>query len=90
MTSTNQTFRKATNSPGGRQTAETAKSFGDEVSDFAGDVGRMAGKQYARAQDIAADAYDETHAAMSRNPLLAIAIALGIGFLFGVLTGGRR
>lgn len=90
MTSANQTFRQATNSPGGRQTAEAAKSVGDEVSNFAGDVGRMAGKQYARAQDIAVDAYDETHAAMSRNPLLAMGIALGIGFLFGALTGGRR
>ena len=90
MTSANQSFRQAANAPSGRRAAETAKSIGDEVSDFAGDVGRMAGKQYARAQDMAVDAYDETHAAISRNPLLAIGIALGIGFLFGALTSARR
>jgi hypothetical protein len=47
MTSANQTFRQAANSPVGRQAAETAKSIGEEVSDLAGDVGRMAAR-YAR------------------------------------------
>jgi ElaB/YqjD/DUF883 family membrane-anchored ribosome-binding protein len=60
------------------------------VSDFAGDVGRMASKQYARAQDMALDAFDDTYAAMKRNPLLTLGIALGIGFLLGVLTSVRR
>ncbi len=90
MTSANQSFRQVAESPSSRRAAETAKSIGDEVSDFAGDVGRIAGKQYGRAQDMAVDAYDETHAAISRNPLLAIGIALGVGFLFGALTSVRR
>jgi ElaB/YqjD/DUF883 family membrane-anchored ribosome-binding protein len=56
------------------------------VSDFAGDVGRMASKQYDRAQDMAVDAFDETSEAIRRNPLLALGILLGIGFLIvGVL-----
>ena len=88
MTSTNQSFRQA--APTSRQAAETAKSIGEEVSDFAGDAGRMASKQYGRAQDVAVDAFDETYAAMKRNPLLTLAIALGIGFLLGVLTSVRR
>jgi hypothetical protein len=46
MTTTNEAYRKAANSPAGRQAAETAKSIGEEVSDFAGDVGRMTSKQY--------------------------------------------
>jgi ElaB/YqjD/DUF883 family membrane-anchored ribosome-binding protein len=50
----------------------------------------MAGKQYGRAQDMAVDTFDETYAAMRRNPLLTLGIALGIGFAFGVLTGVRR
>jgi ElaB/YqjD/DUF883 family membrane-anchored ribosome-binding protein len=50
----------------------------------------MASKQYDRAQDVAVDALDETYAAMKRNPLVTLAIALGIGFLFGVLAGVRR
>ena len=90
MTFTNQSFRQAANSPTGRQAAETAKSIGEEVSDFAGDVGRMASKQYDRAQDVAVDALDETYAAMRRNPLVTLAIALGISFLFGVLASVRR
>ena len=88
MTSTNQSFRQA--APTSRQAAETAKSIGEEVSDFAGDVGRMASKQYGRAQVVAVDAFDETYAAMKRNPLHTLAIALGIGFLLGVLTSVRR
>jgi ElaB/YqjD/DUF883 family membrane-anchored ribosome-binding protein len=90
MTSATQTFRQAANSPAGRQAAETTKSIGEEVSEFAGDVGRMASKQYGRAQDMAVDAFDETHAAIRRNPLLSLGIALGIGFLLGVLTSVRR
>ena len=90
MTSANESFRQAANSPASRQSAERAKSIGEEVSDFAGDVGRMASRQYGRAQDMAVDAFDETYAAMKRNPLLTLAIALGIGFLLGVLTSVRR
>jgi len=50
----------------------------------------MASKQYGRAQDMALDAFDDTYAAMKRNPLLTLGIALGIGFLLGVLTSVRR
>ena len=96
MTTANQAYRQAANSPAGRQAADTvksaadtAKSIGDEVTDFAGDVSRMAGKQFGHAQDIAADAYDEAHAAVRRNPLVALAIALGVGFLFGVVSSRR-
>jgi ElaB/YqjD/DUF883 family membrane-anchored ribosome-binding protein len=88
MTSADQSFRQDANSPAGRQASETAKTIGEEVSDFAGDVGRMASKQYA--QDMAVDALDDTYAAMKRNPLLTLGIALGIGFLLGVLTSVRR
>jgi ElaB/YqjD/DUF883 family membrane-anchored ribosome-binding protein len=96
MTTANQAYRQAANSPAGRHAADAAKSaadaaksIGDEVSDFAGDVSRMAGKQFGHAQDMAADAYDEAHAAVRRNPLVALAIALGVGFLFGVVSSRR-
>jgi hypothetical protein len=39
---------------------------------------------------MAVDTLDETYAAMKRNPLLTLVIALGICFAFGVLTGVRR
>ena len=60
------------------------------MSDFASDMSREAGKQFGRAQDMAVDAYDEAHAAMRRNPLIAVLIALGLGFLFGVVSASRR
>lgn len=82
---TNEAYRRA-----GRQAAETAKSIGEEVGDFAGDVGRMASKQYGRAQDMAVDAFDDAHALIKGNPLIAIAIALGIGFILGVVVAGSR
>ena len=90
MTTANEAYRRAASSPAGRQAAETAKSVGDEVGNFAGDVGRMASKQYGRAQDMAVDAFDEAHTAIRGNPLTAVAIALGIGFIFGVVASSRR
>ena len=90
MTTANEAYRRAASSPAGRQAAETAKSIGEEVGDFAGDVGRMASKQYGRAQDMAVDALDDAHALIQGNPLIAIAIALGIGFILGVVAGSRR
>jgi hypothetical protein len=49
VTGTSEAYRKATSSPAGRQAAEAVKSMGEEVSDFAEDVGRIASKQYGRA-----------------------------------------
>ena len=90
MTTANEAYKRAASSPAGRQAAETAKSIGEEVGDFAGDVGRMASKQYGRAQDMAVDAFDDAHTLIKGNPLTAIAIALGIGFILGVVAGSRR
>lgn len=84
-----ETHGKEAHSSTGREAAETAKSIGEEMSDYARDASRMASKQFGRAQDAAIDAFDETEAAIRRNPLSAIAIALGIGFLLGVLAARR-
>jgi ElaB/YqjD/DUF883 family membrane-anchored ribosome-binding protein len=90
MTNPNEPFKRAANSPAGRQAAETIQSVADDVSDFANDLSRKASKQFARAQDIAGDVYDNTHAAVRRDPVTALAIALGIGFLFGIVVATRR
>ena len=97
MTTANPAYRETANSLAGRQAAETAKSaaerarsMGEEIGDVAGDVAAMASKQYSRAQDMAVEAFDDAHAAVKRNPLVAVAIALGIGFLVGVLARTRR
>lgn len=97
MTTANQAYREAANSPAGRRAAETAKSaaesarsMGEQIAEVAGDVSDIASKQYSRAQDMAVEAFDDAHAAMKRNPLMAVAIALGLGFLVGVLARARR
>ena len=84
MTTTNEAYRRAANSPTARQAAETARNIGDEVSDFASDVSRKAGKQFDRAQDRAVD--HETR----RYPLSTIAVAAGLGFLLGAFAMARR
>ena len=88
MTAVNQAYKQT--SAAGRQAAETAKSIGEDVSDFTSDVSRRAGEQLDRAQDIAIDALDEAQAVVRRNPLMAIGIALGLGFLLGIVAAGRR
>ena len=97
MASANQAYREAINSPAGRRAAETAKStaegarsMGEEIADVAGDVSAMASKQYSSAQDMAVEVFDHAQAAMKRNPLMAVAIALGLGFVVGVFTRARR
>ena len=86
MASANQAYREAVNSPAGRlaaatakSTAESARSMGEEIADVAGDVSAMASKQYSRAQDMAVEAFDDAHAAMKRNPLMAWQLPLDSG-----------
>jgi len=57
-----------------------------ELQRLASSVGRIANKQIDRAQVSATEAAREAEAAITRNPLTAIAIAVGLGFLIGVLT----
>jgi ElaB/YqjD/DUF883 family membrane-anchored ribosome-binding protein len=90
MTTANQAFRQAVNSPAAHHAAETARSLGEEVSDFAADVSRKAGKQFDRAKDRAADLYDEAHEATVQNPHISLAVALGLGFLLGAMLVRRR
>ena len=95
------TFRNAANSPAAREAADKVKSMAEDSGDAAERVSDKTEAQFAKAQDtaqamaadaqeMAVDAYDEAHAAVRRNPLAAIGIALGVGFLFGALTTARR
>jgi ElaB/YqjD/DUF883 family membrane-anchored ribosome-binding protein len=57
-----------------------------DLQNLTSTVGRIAGKQVNRAQDKAKETAYEAEEAIRRNPLSAIAIAVGLGFLFGVFT----
>ena len=57
-----------------------------DLQNLTGTVSRIASKQVNRAQDNAVDVANEVEEAIRRNPLQAIAMAVGLGFLFGVFT----
>jgi ElaB/YqjD/DUF883 family membrane-anchored ribosome-binding protein len=62
----------------------------ENIKDLGDSVGHMASRQYERAQDMATDAIQETGDAIQRNPLTAIGIGFGVGFLLGRSLGGRH
>jgi ElaB/YqjD/DUF883 family membrane-anchored ribosome-binding protein len=57
-----------------------------DIQSLSSTVGRIANKQLGRAQDTAMETAAQAEEAIRRNPLQAIAIAAGLGFLFGVFT----
>jgi ElaB/YqjD/DUF883 family membrane-anchored ribosome-binding protein len=73
----------------GRNTEELAEQIDAiraDIQNLSSTVGRIANKQLVRAQDKAMDTAHEAEEAIRRNPLSAVAIAVGLGFLFGVFT----
>lgn len=76
-------------SAGGRDAEDLAKQIDAiraDVQNLTSTVGRIAGKQINQAQDKALEAAHEAEEAIKQNPLTAVAIAAGLGFLFGVFT----
>ena len=65
--------------------ADEIDTIRTEIQNLTSTVGRIANKQIGRAQVRATEAAHEAEAAITRNPLTAIAIAVGLGFLLGVL-----
>jgi ElaB/YqjD/DUF883 family membrane-anchored ribosome-binding protein len=57
-----------------------------EIQSLTSTVSRVANKQINRAQDKAMETAQEAEEAIRRNPLAAVGIAAGLGFLFGVFT----
>ena len=56
-----------------------------DLQNLTSTVARVANKQIERAQDTAG-AVQQADEAIRRNPLTSIALAVGLGFLFGVFT----
>lgn len=72
-----------------RPLSSDVEDIRDNIQDLGNSVGDMATRQYERAHDTVSDALRDTGGAIQRNPLTAIGIGLGLGFLFGLVTGGR-
>ncbi len=64
--------------------ADEIETIRTEIQNLTSTVGRIANKQIGRAQVRATEAAREAEAVITRNPLAAIAIAVGIRFMFGV------
>ena len=75
-----------TPTPEAQELATQIDAIRADLQNLSSTVGRIANKQINRAQDRAVDAANEAEAAIRRNPLSAVAIAVGLGFLFGVFT----
>jgi ElaB/YqjD/DUF883 family membrane-anchored ribosome-binding protein len=57
-----------------------------DIQSLSSAVGRIANKQIGRAQDKALETANEAEEAIRRNPLSAVAIAAGLGFVLGAFT----
>jgi ElaB/YqjD/DUF883 family membrane-anchored ribosome-binding protein len=57
-----------------------------DMQNLTSTVSRIANAQVNRAQGKAMETAQEAGDAIKRNPLQAVAIAAGLGFLFGVFT----
>ena len=84
-----QPIRVARRGPGKQDADEIADQIDairEDLQNLTSTVGRIANKQLNRAQDKAMATASEAEEAIRRNPLQSVAIAVGVGFLFGVLT----
>jgi uncharacterized protein YjbJ (UPF0337 family) len=66
--------------------AEQIEAIRADIQTLTSTVARIANKQIGRAQDRAIEAANDADDAIRRNPLSAVAIALGLGFIYGVFT----
>jgi ElaB/YqjD/DUF883 family membrane-anchored ribosome-binding protein len=78
--------RRSTTTGATEDLAAQVEAIRADIQNLTSTVGRIANKQLGRAQDKAMDAAHEAEEAIRRNPFSTVAIAVGLGFLFGVFT----
>lgn len=72
-----------------RHESSDAQDLRKNIQDIGNSIGDVATRQYERAHDTVSDALQETGSAIQRNPMAAVGIGLGLGFLLGLVSGGR-
>ena len=78
---------KRTGTTGGSaDVAEQIDAIRADIEALTATVARMANRQLNRAQDKMVETARDAEDAFRRNPIAAVAIAAGLGFLFGVFT----
>ena len=73
-------------SPDNQELANQIDAIRADIQSLTSTVGRMANKQINRAQDKAMETANQAEEAIRQNPRSAVAIAVGLGFLFGIFT----
>ena len=73
-------------SPETQELTDQIDSIRADIQSLTSTVSRMANKQINRAQDKAVETANQAEEAIRQTPLSAVAIAVGLGFLFGVFT----
>ena len=73
-------------SPETQELADQIDAIRSDIQSLTSTVSRIANKQINRAQDKAVETASQAEEAIRQNPLSAVAIAVGLGFLFGVFT----
>jgi ElaB/YqjD/DUF883 family membrane-anchored ribosome-binding protein len=73
-------------SPDTQELANQIDAIRADIQSLTSTVSRIANKQINRAQDKALETANQAEEAIKQNPLSAVAIAVGLGFLFGVFT----
>ena len=66
--------------------AEQIDAIRADIEALTSTVARIANRQLSRAQDKMVETARDAEDAFRRNPITAVAIAAGLGFLFGVFT----
>ena len=69
-----------------QELANQIEAIRADIQSLTSTVSRIANKQINRAQDKAVETANQAEEAIRQNPLSAVAIAVGLGFLFGVFT----
>ena len=66
--------------------ADQIEAIRADIQSLTSTVSRVANKQLGQAQDKAVKAMSNAEEAIRENPVSAVAIAAGLGFLFGIFT----
>jgi ElaB/YqjD/DUF883 family membrane-anchored ribosome-binding protein len=77
------TKRTGANNP---EVSDQIDAIRADIEALTATVARVANQQMSRAQDKMAETARDAEDAVRRNPVAAVAIAAGLGFLFGVFT----
>lgn len=80
------TARAATRLVDAHELAEQIDGIRADLQSLSSTVRRIANNQLGRFQDRAVETANQVEEAIRQNPLSALAIAAGLGFLFGVFT----